>query len=632
MSDVNTTTGTTPYDLITIGRTGVDIYPLQHGVGLEDVRTFEKFLGGSATNVAVAAARYGNRSAIITRTGRDPFGTYVKRQLRVLGVDDAFVEPVDGPPTPVTFCEIFPPDSFPLYFYRYPIAPDLLIEPDSLPLQAIQDARIYWSTVTGLSQEPSRAAHFAAWEARGRRTHTVLDLDWRPMFWPDVSDGRAQVEKALEHVTIAVGNREECEVAVGETDPNRAADALLDRGLELAIVKQGPKGVLAATRDERIEVPTYPVTVVNGLGAGDAFGGALVHGLLGGWDLRRDPGVRERRRSHRRLPAGVFDGHARRGRGAERTGHPVRPLWRLLMSVDAPATAPLSVADLTEVRAREPGRIASAWGARHRRPLVGTDGRLLIVAADHPARGALGVRADGMAMASRSDLLERLATAVARPGVDGVLGTPDILDDLLLMGALEDKVVIGSMNRGGLQGAAFELDDRFTAYRAADIAALGLDGGKMLTRIGLDDVGTAATLEASAAAVTALADLRVMAMVEPFLSVRRDGRITNLLDPDSTIKSIHIASALGASSAYTWLKLPVVDDLPRVMDSTTLPTLLLGGDPQGDPQDTFAAWGRALDLPAVRGLVVGRALLYPPDGDVAAAVDIAADLVHGTAR
>ena len=302
------------------------------------------------------------------------------------------------------------------------------------------------------------------------------------------------------------------------------------------------------------------------------------------------------------------------------------------MSVDAPATAPLSVADLTEVRAREPGRIASAWGARHRRPLVGTDGRLLIVAADHPARGALGVRADGMAMASRSDLLERLATAVARPGVDGVLGTPDILDDLLLMGALEDKVVIGSMNRGGLQGAAFELDDRFTAYRAADIATLGLDGGKMLTRIGLDDLGTAATLEASAAAVTALAELRVMAMVEPFLSVRRDGRITNLLDPDSTIKSIHIASALGGSSAYTWLKLPVVDDLPRVMDSTTLPTLLLGGDPQGDPQDTYAAWGRALDLPAVRGLVVGRALLYPPDGDVAAAVDIAADLVHGAAR
>jgi hypothetical protein len=303
------------------------------------------------------------------------------------------------------------------------------------------------------------------------------------------------------------------------------------------------------------------------------------------------------------------------------------------MTLDATTSlTPLSIADLTEVRAREPGRIASAWATRHRRPLLGADGRLLVVAADHPARGALGVRTNGMAMASRSDLLERLATAVSRPGVDGVLGTPDILDDLLLMGALEDKVVIGSMNRGGLQGAAFELDDRFTAYRAADIATLGLDGGKMLTRIGLDDPGTADTLEASAHAVTALAELRLMAMVEPFLSVRRDGRVTNLLDPDSTIKSIHIASALGASSAYTWLKLPVVDDLPRVMDSTTLPTLLLGGDPQGDPHDTYAAWGRSLDLPAVRGLVVGRALLYPPDGEVAAAVDIAADLVHGVAR
>jgi 5-dehydro-2-deoxygluconokinase len=275
------------YELITIGRTGVDIYPLDHGVGLEDVRTFEKFLGGSATNVAVAAARYGHATAIVTRTGHDPFGTYVKRQLRALGVDDAFVEPVDGPPTPVTFCEIFPPDDFPLWFYRYPTAPDLLITPESLPVEAIREARVYWSTVTGLSQEPSRAAHFAAWQVRGRRTHTVLDLDYRPMFWADPAEASAQVSQALEHVTIAVGNREECEVAVGETEPNRAADALLDRGLELAIVKQGPKGVLAATRDERVEVPTFPVEVVNGLGAGDAFGGALVHGLLGGWDLRR---------------------------------------------------------------------------------------------------------------------------------------------------------------------------------------------------------------------------------------------------------------------------------------------------------------------------------------------------------
>ena len=297
------------------------------------------------------------------------------------------------------------------------------------------------------------------------------------------------------------------------------------------------------------------------------------------------------------------------------------------------STSPtVSVTDLTEIRVREPHRIAKAWADRRRRDLVGPDGRLLIVAADHPARGALGVRGDKTAMASRSELLGRLATAVSRPGVDGVLGTPDILDDLLLLGALEGKVAIGSMNRGGLQGSVFELDDRFTAYRARDIAAGGLEGGKMLTRIDLDDPGTVTTLEASASAVTELAEHGLMAMVEPFLSTRRDGRVTNLLDPDSTIKSMHIASGLGATSAHTWLKLPVVDDLARVMDATTLPTLLLGGDPQGDPQDAYVSWGRALDLPAVRGLVVGRALLFPPDGDVAAAVDIAAELVHGASR
>jgi DhnA family fructose-bisphosphate aldolase class Ia len=289
----------------------------------------------------------------------------------------------------------------------------------------------------------------------------------------------------------------------------------------------------------------------------------------------------------------------------------------------------VSVADLTEIRVREPGRILSSWTARARRPLVGDDGRLLVVAADHPARGALGVRGDKAAMASRSDLLERLVTALERPGVDGVLGTSDILDDLLLLGALERKVAIGSMNRGGLQGSSFELDDRFTAYTASEIAARGLDGGKMLTRVCLGDPGTVETLEASARAVTELAEYGIMAMVEPFMSVREGDRIVNQLDPDSTIKSIHIGQGLGASSAHTWLKLPVVDELPRVMDATTLPTLLLGGDPKGDPHETYASWGRALDLPAVRGLVVGRALLYPPDGDVAAAVDIAAELVHG---
>ncbi|SCE67344.1 hypothetical protein GA0070607_0230 [Micromonospora coriariae] len=292
----------------------------------------------------------------------------------------------------------------------------------------------------------------------------------------------------------------------------------------------------------------------------------------------------------------------------------------------------LQTAELTEIRVREPRRITDGWRSRSRRELVGADGRLLIVAADHPARGALGVRGDGLAMASRADLLDRLVVALSRPGVDGVLGTPDILDDLLLLGALEDKVVVGSMNRGGLQGAAFEFDDRFTAYTAEEIAARRLDGGKMLVRICLDDPATAATLEASAHAVTGLAGHEVMAMVEPFLSVRDGNRVRNLLDPDSTIRAIQIATGLGVTSRHTWLKLPVVAELPRVMAATTLPTLLLGGDPSGPADETYASWAAALDLPSVRGLVVGRALLYPPDGDVAAAVDTAAALVHGGGR
>ena len=283
----------------------------------------------------------------------------------------------------------------------------------------------------------------------------------------------------------------------------------------------------------------------------------------------------------------------------------------------------------TTIRAVEPERIDTAWQNRTRRGTLSRDGRLLIVAADHPARGALGVRADPQAMADRGDTLERLAAALRRPGVDGVLGTADMLEDLLLMGALEDKLVIGSMNRGGLQGAAFEFDDRFTGYTAAGIQERGLDGGKMLTRICLDDPGTVATLEASARAVDQLAERSLMAIVEPFLSVREDGRAKNRLDPESTITAIQIASGLGTTSARTWLKVPVVDELPRVLGATTLPTLLLGGDPDGDAEDTYASWEKALALPPVRGLVVGRALLYPHDDDVTAAVDVAAGLVHG---
>lgn len=275
------------FEVITMGRTGVDIYPLDHNVGLEDVQTFRKFLGGSATNVAVAAARHGRRTALITRTGRDPFGHYVQLEAARLGVDPRFIGQVDGPPTPVTFCEVHPPDDFPLYFYRYPIAPDLLIEPEQLPLEDIRESAIFWATVTGLSQEPSRAAHHAAWEARAGRPHTILDLDFRPMFWAHPAEARAQVQDALRHVTVAVGNLAECEMAVGERDPERAASALLDRGVRLAIVKRGPEGVLAATPDQRVEVPPHRIEVVNGLGAGDGFGGALCHGLLSGWPLEQ---------------------------------------------------------------------------------------------------------------------------------------------------------------------------------------------------------------------------------------------------------------------------------------------------------------------------------------------------------
>jgi 5-dehydro-2-deoxygluconokinase len=275
------------FDVITIGRVGIDVYPLQIGVGLEDVTSFGKFLGGSATNVAVAAAKYGLKSAVITRTGNDPFGKFIHNELVRLGVSDEFVSGVAGLNTPVVFCEIFPPDDFPLYFYREPKAPDLEIKPAELDLSAISDAKIYWSTVTGLSQEPSRSAHFAAWDARGRKANTILDLDYRTMFWSSPEEATAQVTRALEQVTVAIGNREECEVAVGETDPMRAADALLERGVELAIVKQGPKGVLAKTKDETVEVPPYLVDVVNGLGAGDSFGGAICFGLLQGWGLEQ---------------------------------------------------------------------------------------------------------------------------------------------------------------------------------------------------------------------------------------------------------------------------------------------------------------------------------------------------------
>jgi 5-dehydro-2-deoxygluconokinase len=276
-----------PFDVITMGRIGVDVYPLQVGVSLRQVTSFGKYLGGSPTNVAVAAARYGRRSAVITRTGQDPFGEYLHDALRAFGVDDRWVTAVPALPTPVTFCEIFPPDDFPLYFYRWPKAPDLEIYPEELDIEAVQAAKVFWVTVTGLSQEPSRSATLAALEARNRAGITILDLDYRPMFWPSREEARAQVQRALDHVTVAVGNLDECDTAVGEREPRAAVRALADRGVEVVVVKQGPKGVLAFDGTTEVEVPPVPVQVVNGLGAGDAFGGALCHGLLAGWDLER---------------------------------------------------------------------------------------------------------------------------------------------------------------------------------------------------------------------------------------------------------------------------------------------------------------------------------------------------------
>ncbi|WP_250574940.1 Cgl0159 family (beta/alpha)8-fold protein [Nonomuraea sediminis] len=289
---------------------------------------------------------------------------------------------------------------------------------------------------------------------------------------------------------------------------------------------------------------------------------------------------------------------------------------------------PARYEDLTRIRATNPEAIAEAAARRERRGLPGEGERLLIIAADHPARGALAVRDRPLAMASRADLLHRLQVALSRPGVDGILASPDVLEDLLLLGALEGRLAFGSMNRGGLQGSVFELDDRFTGFDAPSIDAMRLDGGKMLCRIDPADHATVATLESCARAVTDLARRRLVAMVEPFWSGRtQTGSVRNDLSPDAVIRAISIAQALGVTSAYTWLKIPAVAEMERVMAATTLPALLLGGDPP-DIDAAYAEWGRALQLPGVRGLVVGRALLYPPDDDVATAVDAAAALVR----
>ncbi|MFF1736334.1 aldolase [Streptomyces sp. NPDC058247] len=285
------------------------------------------------------------------------------------------------------------------------------------------------------------------------------------------------------------------------------------------------------------------------------------------------------------------------------------------------------VSRIVDARVKDPGAIEAAAARRVKAASpLGEHGKAMIIAADHPARGANAVGSDPSAMADRFELLDRMCVALERPGVTGVLATADILEDLLLLGVLDGKSVFGSMNRAGLAGSVFEIDDRFTGYDAATIAAMGFDGGKMLTRIALDDPATPAALENTARAVDELNDRHLIAMVEPFLSSWQDGRIKNDLTADAVIKSITIAAGLGRRTAYTWLKLPVVDDMERVLASSTLPALLLGGEVK-DPQAAFESWGRALKLPTVQGLTVGRSLLYPSDGDVAGAVDRAVGLL-----
>lgn len=276
------------FEVITMGRLGIDLYPLDSGVSLGSVNRFGRFLGGSAANVAVASARHGRNTALISRTGADDFGRFLRDELERLGVSSEYVTTVDWLPTPITFCEIHPPDYFPITFYRYPKAPDMEISPAELDESAVAEADLFWITTTGLSDEPSRSAHHEALRMRGDGPGiTVLDLDYREAFWSDRADAKLEISRVLPRVEVVVGNLAECEVAVGESDPTRAGQALLDRGPAMVIVKLGPDGVIAFGHEGSVSVPPVAVEVVNGLGAGDAFGGALCHGLLAGWPLEQ---------------------------------------------------------------------------------------------------------------------------------------------------------------------------------------------------------------------------------------------------------------------------------------------------------------------------------------------------------
>jgi len=608
-----------PLEVIAMGRAGIDLYPTTASRPLSEVDHFAKFLGGSAANVAVAAARFGRTSALISRVADDPFGAFVVSELTGFGVSTQYVSAVPSAQTPVTFCELFPPDDFPLYFYA-PSAPYFAIEPAELDLEAIASAPVFWTTLTGLSQEPSRAAHYAAWQIRPSGSHTVLDLDFRARFWNSRDEAMEQARLAIGYASVVIGNLEECQIATGQSDAEAAARALLDAGAHLAIVKLGPDGVLGMSADERVGVPALRMEVRNGLGAGDAFGGAVAHGLLAEWPLEKV------------LTFANAAGAIVVSRLACASAMPTAAEVEQVLSHPQPAMRSVTdqVARVRRLRAEVPELIEIEYQRRDRRDVIHGDGRLLLIAADHPARGALGIRDDRLAMASREVMLERIAVALSHPGVDGVLATADLVEDLLLMGLLDGKIVIGSMNRGGIQGSTFQFDDRFTGFDARTIDRLRLNGGKMLCRIGMDDRATANTLESIGKAVTELNQARLMALIEPFLAATEKNGSENDLSTEAVIRSVAIASGLGATSAYTWLKLPVVDRMEEVMAATTLPTLLLGGESSADAVATYRRWEQALRLPGVRGLVLGRPLLYPVDGDVTAAVETAVSLVHGS--
>ncbi|GMA88124.1 hypothetical protein GCM10025868_33740 [Angustibacter aerolatus] len=623
-----------PFDLITMGRIGVDLYPLEAGVPLQHVERFGRFLGGSATNVAVAAARHGRRTAVVTRTGADPFGTFVHEALRDLGVVDRWVTPVAEWPTPITFCEIFPRTTSRSGSTAHPPPPTCRLTPEQVDAAAVASARVLWTTLTGLSQQPSLDAHRFAWRARGRLRHTVIDLDWRPAFWPDVEAGRERALEAVAASTVAVGNRDECEVAVGERDPDAAAEALLALGVEPGGREAGPRRRAGAdgrrarggagARGRGAERPGRGRRVRRGAGARAA----------GGLAAGADAALRQRGRGDRRLAAGVLDRDAddRRGRARAWGGGVNAPEGGGSVRAIGPTAFAASLAALTDVRARHPEAVAEAALVRRRRPLLPDDGRLLLVAADHPARGALGVRGDGQAMASRSDLLARLRVALARPGVDGVVATPDVVDDLLLLGDLDDRVVIGSMNRGGLQGAAFEPGRPVHRVRRPIPCGTGLRGRQdarahrpVGRRLGAHAGGGGPGGGRAGRPRPGRDDRAVLVRAprrpggerpEPRgrrpLGARGAGARAD--------ERAHLAEGCRWSRRWSGWSTP-----PRCRRCCWAAT------PPATPT-TPTSGGRApSSLPGVRGLVVGRALLYPADDDVAAAVDVASGIVHGGA-